>query len=603
MGQAKLPKSVVAPNNSSSYKYTLVATAQAGVLPAFRDMCMLLKAPPFLNSFFLVVSNIAYMLRALPDGWAAEDMFPGWSDMLTWALEHRAALIAQAPTLKENPRQKIVLGVRVAVPPSKAFGLTNYPIYSTLCTVHELPEQRESYARLQGQLLVARRKELEKNKAHNRGSYVDAYERCTELGDFAKHVRQPDAAARAIREISSEKYGQMLTYICPERSPEVFASSLPKPGVDLPQIPFLQQALQNIRHYCGLKTSPRSNIDRESGDRYGGGPGIYGYVEYSKTRFGIEFTNGDPDDPDLDLSQLELIREHSVDRELALANDLDPGESVHNAGWALLGDSQQTGSTPGKLAAARTRVAAIEIDKERMPWSALHLRPKEIAGTLLSRLIATAKKASLGRVEEAELENCALIAVTLETARPLSAALSIHRKKIPEGDFLFVPSERGHSIWCWKAIEPLYTQARPAVPGKEVMRSLHLCHRVHPVANLLLRAWQQYLPASQSELFKQPCDTYEKRLKPWLRELDPTGRLTLSKIARVKWSLLSQAAGGDLSDASLVLGQPHPIARVPLFYSLLSVEDAGFLFEKATSALWMNVWADGETGNQEKVLA
>jgi hypothetical protein len=82
--------------------------------------------------------------------------------------------------------------------------------------------------------------------------------------------------------------------------------------------------------------------------------------------------------------------------------------------------------------------------------------------------------------------------------------------------------------------------------------------------------------------------------------LDPTGRLTLSKIARLKWSLLSQATGGDLSDASLVLGQPHPIARVPLFYSLLSVEDAGFLFEKATAALWMNVWADGEAGNLEK---
>jgi hypothetical protein len=590
---------VIAPNESSVYQAVRDAAARKAMDPAFRDMCMILKAPPFLDSLLLVARNIQYMLDILPAEWPTEDIFPGWADMTTWLLKNQIALIELAgETLKETFRQEIVLGAPATVHPMKGVGLSQFPIYSTLCDIHELPGQRENYAMLQAQLLVARRQELEKYKDHNSDSYVDLYERHAKDGDFARHVRQPDAAARAIREISFERYGQMLAFIHPERSPGVFASCLPKPGDELPQIPFLHKGLQYIRHYCGLKTSPRSNVTRIPGDSYGGGAGVYGYVEYSETRFGIEYTNGDSDDPELDQSQQELICESSVDRAVALAQDFDPGETALPGGYVLQG-----GSTPGKLAAARTRVVTIEIDKQRMPWSAIHLRTKEIAGTLLAKLASTAEAARFGRVDAVELESCALMAVCLETARPLKAALSMRLDRVPEGDFLFVPSEHDEEVsqWCWSAIEPLYKAERPPVPGKEVVRSLHLCYPVHPVANRLLREWQKHLQGPRPEVFREPLGVYEKRLKPWLRRLDSTGRLTLTKIAHLKWSLLSQVSAGDIAEASLVLGQPHPMARVALFYSLLSMDGAADLFQRATSALWRGVRGDGQNSYQDRM--
>jgi hypothetical protein len=141
------------------------------------------------------------------------------------------------------------------------------------------------------------------------------------------------------------------------------------------------------------------------------------------------------------------------------------------------------------------------------------------------------------------------------------------------------------------------------VSGKEIVRGLHLSYPVHPVANHLLREWQRHLQGPRPELFREPLEVYEKRLKPWLRRLDSTGRLTLTKIAHLKWSLLSQVSAGDIAEASLVLGQPHPMARVPLFYSLLSVDGAACLFKKATSVLWRGARDDGQGSYQDRVSA
>jgi hypothetical protein len=597
---------VISPESSVVFQKVRREAVQADVECAFRDMCMLLKAPPLLNSFLLVARNIQYILKVLPQRWSAEDAFPGWAEMVNWALNNQNTLIERAgESLQENGCQKMMLGAPVAIHPMRGMGLSQFPIYSTLCNTQELPEHSERYSMLQAQLLVARREELNKNKHHNSAGYIALYETNTEVGDFARHVRQPDAAARAIREMSFERYGQMLELIQPDHSPEIFAASLPKPGDELPQIPFLHKGIQHIRHFCGLMTSPRSNVTRAPGDSYGGGAGVYGYVEYSETRFGIEYTNGDPDDHSLDLSEQELIHELTIDRELALSHDMDPAELALAGGYARQGDAQQCGSTPGKLASARKRAMTIEIDKDRMPWSAIHLRPREIQGTLLQALISTARAARSGRVDEVELENCALIAVSLETARPIAASASIRHDHVWEGDFLFVPSkhEQVASRWCWRAIEPLYKAERPTVPGMETVRTQHLSYPIHPVADALLREWHRHLQGSRPELFREPLENYENRLTPWLRKLDSTGRLTLSKIARMKWSLLSQKSAGDIAEASLVLGQPHPLSRVPLFYSLLEVDRANWLFEQATSALWNGMWDSEHVSHQDAVQA
>jgi hypothetical protein len=232
----------------------------------------------------------------------------------------------------------------------------------------------------------------------------------------------------------------------------------------------------------------------------------------------------------------------------------------------------------------------LEIDKDRLPWSAIHLRPKEIGKSLLKFLALYAS----GRLEDkTSLDTYALIAVCLETGRPLQEAMKIRVGNASDGgDFLFIPARNqdGLSYWSWRAIEPVYARKHRAVKELEVERVSHLRYPVHPVANHLLRKWSKCQLDRSAALFSRERKEYEERIKSCLRGRDKTGRLTLSKVRQLKWSLLSQESGGDIAAASLVLGQPHPLAHVPLFYSLLSTEEATDLFDRATLSLWTDLW-------------
>jgi len=85
--------------------------------------------------------------------------------------------------------------------------------------------------------------------------------------------------------------------------------------------------------------------------------------------------------------------------------------------------------------------------------------------------------------------------------------------------------------------------------------------------------------------------------------LDGSRRLTLPRIADLKLSLLCQEAGGDLTEASQVLGWEHPMIGVPLCYSLLSTDDTRHLFLKATATLWQNVYGKAFVGPLDRDLS
>ncbi len=87
----------LAPKDSAVYLAVRDAATLAGVEPAFQDMCVLLKAPPSLKSFILVVRNIKHMLTILPSNFQFdEDRFPGWTEMTDWAWDNQDALIELA---------------------------------------------------------------------------------------------------------------------------------------------------------------------------------------------------------------------------------------------------------------------------------------------------------------------------------------------------------------------------------------------------------------------------------------------------------------------------------------------------------------------------
>jgi hypothetical protein len=588
---------IIAPNKSAPYKVVRDAAALTGHDTAFRDMAMLLKAPASLTSIFLVASNVQYMLSVLPPSWPITNCFAGWAEMTEWVLGNQEALNQLGgETLKANPRLKHTVGQRVQVRSMMGFGPSEFPIYSTLCDKHELTEHTKSLALLHAQLLIARRSELERNSGYNSNSFVEQYERHGKEGDFALNVRQPDAAARAIRKISFAIGGPILEAMHPERNPEAFAAGLRTIGRELLVTEFTGSNLNNIRHYCGGQTFARPGQTRTSGNRFGGGPGVYGNIEYNDIRTGTIYPDSDPDDNSLDSAEFEVILDQSMNRGAALELNINPKETA-NVG-ALVVDN--------RLTTTRRQPHRLAIDTDRMPWSAFHLRTKEIAKTLLERLVTTATSVQLGQhVEDEELENCALISVCLETARPLKAAITLRYGANVEGDFLLVPSKSDgdDAEWRWQAIEPDCKDLPTHLVGAEMRRTSELSYPVHRVANTLVRAWAKRCGKGRARLFEKPQSEYNKLLTSWLTVLDGSRRLTLPRIADLKLSLLCQEAGGDLTEASQVLGWEHPMIGVPLCYSLLSTDDTRHLFLKATATLWQNVYGKAFVGPLDRDLS
>lgn len=575
----------VAPKNSPAYMAVRGAAERAGVAPAFRDMCMLLKAPASLDSLILVVRNIRYMLTVLTGDLAlSADRFSDWTVMTDWVWDNQDAIVVlggDAVALKPPPKNKSV--AKLIPHPMQGFGLTRYPIYSAVCNNAKSDDHIANYARLQVQLLVARRGELAKEKSSNPRPYIDLYEAYSGDGDFAKNVRQPDAAARAVRGLSGRPDDRVLA--AANGTPESFVKVLKKLSEDSPHLTPSRQWLDNLRHYCGLLTKPHEGWTHGGGS--GGGYGVYGYVEYNSCRFGVEFTRADEDDEGEESSQ-EAIFETPGAPTVTDDSDAPPGESVHTPALMLQdGPKNGGGNKPGRSASARTNVAALEIDKDHLQWSAIHLRSGELVKSLLTPLAIVGEGLIIWDLEE--LETCALIAVCLETGRPLQEAMKIVSGNADTTNNLaFIPSKNplNPSRWSWRALEPAYAKKRPMVKELEVERAAHVRNDVHHVANNLLREWRKHQSNRELPLFLDDQKIYQQRIRKWLGKHDTTKRLTISKISRLKWSLLSQECGGDIATVSLVLGLPHPLAHVSLYYSLLSVTEATYLFDRTTRSLW-----------------
>ena len=225
----------------------------------------------------------------------------------------------------------------------------------------------------------------------------------------------------------------------------------------------------------------------------------------------------------------------------------------------------------------------IEIDKGVLPWSAIHLRSREIEGKLLSEL-AKASQSSTSDSDLNHIEEYALLAVMLETGRPLAQSIEIRYESSPTGNLGFIPAGSPcQSFWAWKTIEPLYRSEHDQVSEMEVTRPPYLFFPVHTVADRLLRLWNTLRLTREPQLFSRPLDQYREGIRSRLHSLDSTGRLTMIKIARLKWTIMSQINGGELAEASLVFGRPDPAVNVQLYYSLMPLKTTTRLFREATA--------------------
>ncbi len=180
------------------------------------------------------------------------------------------------------------------------------------------------------------------------------------------------------------------------------------------------------------------------------------------------------------------------------------------------------------------------------------------------------------------------VGICIETGRHLNDALKLEVERLPKWQFAFEPANQAGACahWNWWSLGPSYKTELPVPPEMEVPRATYLRYRASTLVTNLIDQYRRRTGAGLGQLFRKPLEYCEAAVKNWLRARDLQSRFTINRLSHLRWGLLHELTGGELASTCLVLGLPHPEARVELFYALLCVAEARELFERSGKALW-----------------
>jgi hypothetical protein len=410
-------------------------------------------------------------------------------------------------------------------------------------------------------------------------------------GRISDAMRFPHAVAGDIRALGSRDGDRLVDYLQPQLNPTDFAAQLEERlSNGHPIGKLFGKRAKNIANYCAVRSSARAFAHRTASEKTSASSGVnFGYIEYSPTLAGMYLGPSDPDDHELNEPEQEIQVARAIDAEEAERND----EHIDESGTPILlsthASASRQGVAPGDMARARASIVRLEIDRESLPWSASHLRPAEIEPTLLKTLKELASESprhSQNSIEEYEIAT--LVAVCLETGRPLERVLNLNCGEDPKGEFSLLHRPRISTAlrWWWQGLQPDYKLQQPFIDDKEERRSSYVVNPIYKTTESLLINLIIARSDKASTLFTDSEPSYRKKIRQWLQRLDSSGRLSIAKLCKMQWSLVLQLTGYDYATAGMVLGLPHPRGRVPLFYSIMSLATAKELFAASTRMLW-----------------
>jgi hypothetical protein len=542
---------------------------EQGVEEDFRWLCALLEAPSDLRCLLLVAGNLKNAIALVPENWALTEDFGPLRRAADWAVANSSELRTVIAEEKS---------------PSKV-----YPLYAMMCHTYQIRAYVGIYHLLQLQVLSARERELAKVFGSNHRSYIDKYESFElnkENNRIEGELRLPHHVGWAVRSLRTGSGVSLMDFLEPQQIPTAFAASVRK-KIDaqggIPAGEHFSAWANTIMNYCAVKSSSRKFSHRNARERHSVSSGVsFGYIEYSPTLSGMYLGPFDPDDRNLNEPQQEVQMVRLGHADQCKDEDEHRDESAIPGIIATHPSADRRGVRPGEMARVRASVARLGIDRESLPWSASQLRVAEISSTLLSAL----KKIASRSITEYELVT--LVAICLETGRPLEQVLNLPYSKDANGSFsvLYRPGTDRPLQWCWRGIKPEYKQEWSFVDNKEASLADFIVNPISNTTEMLLTGMIGLHKNDGKVLFTDSEDKYRGRIHSWLKSLDPTGRITIAKLSKLQWSILLQLTGNDYTEVSMVLGYPHPRARVPLYYSLMTVADAQRLFAAATRILW-----------------
>lgn len=593
----------VPPLNSSAHQSLISEIRNAEFDPEIlRNVLWLINAHNRLIAFPRVCRNLVNIIEEAKKSWGIgyvplklEEAIP----LLRWVSDHEANLTGIGEDFNRMPRKD-------RDHPVMNRGSSRHPLYTTLWNTCEANELSSKYLLLQSHLLFSHAIQVELRTT--RGSY----EGYGGQDEWKALPNSPYGACLAVRELSEARHAGILRQLRVELPMNEFSIAL----ANLPETrnADLTKRLEKLRNLLQKASGTRKWISRSIGGENsgkGGSKQVTGYVEITPSTFMQDLPIGDPADPDLDWGTQTLVSDIKLtpnEQKELLEYDLSPeefdSEQILLSGY----DSPLTGTL---AANAGAQLRHVTMANQQLPWSYGQLTISDF-GPNWTKTAAWVKSQFLDKPppdsdsEWDKLEAFTLLRIMLFTGSSFERARNIldFSKSNPNEDaeLAFIQlTEQSHAFRV-RAIQPVYKTDVATSAETERVRTDYIylpdISRTHMLVNLLRGKNSDEAKKNEFRLFRKRPDKLKNNLDQLLKELEPTGRLTLHKVSRFLYQRVLQVSGNDICAASLICGELHPLARVRLFYSVLSVERLQEIYIRATKELADQLIATGNSGDK-----
>ncbi|MDD3760441.1 MAG: hypothetical protein PHO57_06375 [Acidithiobacillus sp.] len=571
--------------------------SDTAMLTMFRD----LGVYGHLTELGTIALNLRQILDLVMDraGWEYSDLMMDWPPLVDWILRHPSLL----------PQPKYTRGT-ADKNPLVYLCATSHPLYTLLWTDTD-PNQLEELRLLQAHALIAHLIQVRMHDDHHY-DYLAA-----KKAPYAEVIANTYRMSVAIREISQISSPIRPEDLRPDRPPEQFAEQMylvsqelqkktakKKQSSDsatgegdveslddsdgLPDL-FRQASMPTRTHLQGLSYAlaetyalrsrgHRSRTKGRARDRRT----IHGYLPL------LELANADQskandDDPARRSEAVRRVVEAAVSfrhdgrgaRKYQEEFDIDEAE---NYGQEMLeveiGCALTQGGYPAlHTLALRGKVQAEAVQNQLFPWDY-----DLLTDTAVKNLLNTMQETFEQELQRTTLSMTARLVALLGVILWTGCSLDVARKLriIPAGEerwgggmlVLEHCSATGGAFWNLQVSPPSYAQsvASSHEASVDIQESVLRFPDVAGGSRYFLQLRERY--PEWDCTFPRP-EKLQKPLRRYLKMVDPSGYLTISKIEDYLWRHL--VLHGDLAEADLLVGKRHYLSQVRRYYTALPV--------------------------------
>ncbi len=568
---------------------------------AFDSLLLLTGGPADLRCLLYIMKTLEH---AFAGGarWPRHKPFSGWKRLSELVNANASTLEQKYPHLKPPPKVKHYADGKTELLNPMYGYIDQHPLWAMLCATHEAPDPRTQeepdlrtpYASLQMQILYARWREAQ-HKADSKELPISEI-LSTTGGD--RQMRVAVALAKAVRDLSTNKFSSLLANLEPSKAPDLFREHLENwtKSLESEFRPIFGAIFQHVvkerdaRHNSPGNAAPRKTRRQSHSE----------HIEYSGDRIGLAIEHSDedgfnseaiyqltvptaPGDPDTD-PETRNKEQHEFTSPLDAARKLGvhPAELGSQSG---IHSKVPGAKSPGQAKQiARAHGRSTEINRSLMPWSSDRLSLRELQRTIIPTLKSAVESSDISL---RDLKSAMLVALSIDSGRKMKDVIKLAvEPKLQMASFSYQPPSQkgGCGIWKWDAIGPDYDAGFEVPQGMQMDLAPLLRYPASRLATELVDKYRR-MAKVRTVLFDPENDHVAEALR-WIKRQSGWENVTPGKLAGLRWQALHEVSAGELASTCLILGLRAHLASVEMHYAVLEVTEAREKFDKSSEILW-----------------